>query len=439
MFFFLISALSASNKPILFIAGHGGNNVYATIKDPMKFPECPNDLINHFRFWPANDTFIKQYPDCMGKLLRCELNQETQTIQHIQGLQVDYEPFGDLTSLPFHAKIVEYLTTEKQYIKNKNLFGLPYDWILFYAGLPPTFFSEVREFIEKVYHMNNETKVVLIGHSLGTHFIRRLIEQTIKDTNETAANDWFDQYVDSCIFLAPAFTGCFNSFNMVVKGIFSTLDYNKNIEISSMQMPSLHILFENYKVFKGKVIFQNVLENNKFKNYTVDKVMDYLYSSNRMNKEGKEIYEKFTEDSLKDFPSKLPKSIRSFIIYNSGIPTPGAFDVQNNFSFINETGDGFCIAGGPEYACKNWDNIECFDLKKNEERFSHADMLNEKEFIDQLWKYLTNKPGEEKEKLKFWMAFGLIMMTLSCTQMIFYIILAMKIKNNKMNDTIPLV
>ncbi|OHS96076.1 Lecithin:cholesterol acyltransferase family protein [Tritrichomonas foetus] len=421
--FFVLSYLSLSLKPILLIPGHGGTNVRATLTNPSLHPECPADLINNFEFWPPNSTFVTEHADCMGKLLRCVYDKKSNTINHIDGIKFDVNEFGDLTTLPFYTKLVNFLVKEKGYTVSKNIFGLPYDWILYYAGLPPTFFDDIKNFIQNISVNNHNKPVVIAGHSLGTHVIRMFLNSPFVDKN------WIEKYIDSIVFIAPAFSGCFSSFDMVVRGAFSTLPYNEVTRPSVYQMPSLHVLFQNYEVYENEPIF----EINDTFSVKANGAIDFLLENDKMNEEGYFIFKNFVEESSLKHKFYEPKdySLKTFTLLNSGIKTHVGYNVDDNYSRVYGNGDGMCAAKGMNLTClDNWKNAECYDFNvDNEDEFGHATMVDAHELHVRFWDFVTEQSSPKTNNA--WLLAGFIIaivVIVIISGIIFYFIY--KKKNN---------
>lgn len=376
---FLFCFLSVSlRKTVILIPGHGGGGAWATITQPELYPECPP--LNNFQFWPYNDTFSTQYKKCMGHLIRAVYNPSTNQIEHPPGIDFRPEEWGQMESLYNYADLVKYLVN-KGYKKGEDLFGIPYDWVLYYPGTADLF-KRLKSFVEE-QHSKSGNKVILMGHSMGTHVVRMLLNYT--------SDEWFKEHIDGIELLAPAFFGCFVSFNMVVQGKFGAIPENAIAAKSARQMPSLHLLWDNYVVFDNHSVFQNV--PNKPEGIKPNEVKDYLVSIGRFDEDAQKIFE-FVEPSLQQAPREPP--VRTYILYNSGISTPISLDASNIFSFINESGDGICHDGGPKYVCTHWKNVKCFDWKKDDRDYGHSTMMYRSSSLERIYDFIGNDSQPSK-------------------------------------------
>ncbi|OHT01099.1 hypothetical protein TRFO_01676 [Tritrichomonas foetus] len=375
--FFIFSCLSV--KPVILIPGHGGSGAWATITRPELYPECPAFLSEKFHFWPMNATFAEAYPECMGYLIRAVFNETTQQITHPEGIIFEQEPWGEMETLYNYVDLVKYFI-DRGYTKGKNLWGIAYDWVLYYPGTE-SLFDKLADFIEKV-HKDSKQKVVVMGHSMGTHVLRMLLTQR-------RSEKWVEEHIDGAAFLAPAFYGCFVSFNMVVQGKFGAIPVNEVAAKSARQMPSLHVLWDNYHVFDNHSVFQNVL--NMSDGVKPDEVKDYLVSVGRFDEDAQKIF-KYVEPSLQERP--VEPNVRSLVLFNGGISTPIALDVSKNYAFINQTGDAICHDGGPKYACANWKNVQCHDWKRDDWLYSHSQMMYRNDTLEIIYKWVGNEEEE---------------------------------------------
>lgn len=129
----------------------------------------------------------------------------------------------------------------------KNLFVAPYDW-----RIAPTFsddfWPDFAQLIEKAYY-ENESKVTLVGFSLGGSMIQQFL-------TKHCLNEWKSKFISQVIFILPAFTGFVQDlYNLWVKeNPFAPFIHLESLNLCFEQMPEVHAILPNEVVFKNAVI-----------------------------------------------------------------------------------------------------------------------------------------------------------------------------------------
>jgi hypothetical protein len=98
------------------------------------------------------------------------------------------------------------------YVDLQNLFGAGYDWR---RNLDPRvkrkYHQDLKALVELAYSQNNDTPVVLIGHSMGCPTIQEfIVNPEVEDELDMTHEDWFawrSKYLKSCVFISPCLTG----------------------------------------------------------------------------------------------------------------------------------------------------------------------------------------------------------------------------------------
>ena len=72
------------------------------------------------------------------------------------------------------------------------------------------FLSNLTELIEETYEINNFTRVVLIGHSMGNVNILYLLNHK--------TSEWKDKYIEAFISIAAPWGGAVKSLRMIASG-----------------------------------------------------------------------------------------------------------------------------------------------------------------------------------------------------------------------------
>lgn len=74
------------------------------------------------------------------------------------------------------------------------------------------FLKNLTKIVEKVYHLNDNRKVLVLGHSMGSTFIYYwLMQQSLA---------WKDKYIDSFVSISGPYLGSVKAIKAVVSGMF---------------------------------------------------------------------------------------------------------------------------------------------------------------------------------------------------------------------------
>lgn len=418
MFFALLAFVLSKKlqRPIFCIHGLGGVQTNATVTAPIS--KCPTDQKN-IGVWAPDAKIAEENPDCIAYFLEAKLDSNNKVVQN-PNFEYDIPPFGSLETINAYKEIKPYLES-RGYTYKKDLFGVTFNWILYPLGTPELF-TNLKEKIEEA-HEASGMKVVILAHSLGTHVLRRFI------THEMT-KEWVVKHIDGVIFNAPAFFGCFGTFDYIVNGQFSSLkktDYNTEV---TRKMPSLHAMFDNYVVFKDTVIFSGMSDSEDI---TAPNVRDFLIKKGMMNEEAQKIFAQ-VEDSLKESPPQPP--VRSLILYNSGLDTVVGYK-GDNFEKVYGGGDSVCNSASPDFVCKLWKDVECIDWKKNDATlWSHTPMLHRPEAMDKIYQFLTaNNKEEENNALKYTLIAVCCVAGALLIALIVILIIVCRRKKNQNNNT----
>ena len=192
MIFFLLASIF-SLKPLFLASGFNGSPIYGTITKPELYPECPPNMGRTFLTSPykSNSTFLNDYPDCVAKLLRVQINSTTGKVEQLPGIITDSSPIGEYDQLLSYGSFITK-AHEIGYEDNVNLFGVGYNYILHPATSYSNEYVKLKSKIEEVYEKTKE-KSVIMGHSQGTSFVSIFI------SNFTTP-EWAQKYIDSVIF-----------------------------------------------------------------------------------------------------------------------------------------------------------------------------------------------------------------------------------------------
>ena len=145
-------------------------------------------------------------------------------VRPIQGLEgVDYLAPGLFTSHVSYvfAPVIEALE-KAGYEKGVNLDAAPYDWRLAPITLETRdqYFTRTLDQIEKMYNKNEQTPVVLIGHSMGC----KIAHYLLNFAKQARGQDWIDQYVHTYLPIGAPHLGAPKTLRSLISGDKMGLD-----------------------------------------------------------------------------------------------------------------------------------------------------------------------------------------------------------------------
>ena len=419
--FFAFAFCNKLQRPIFCIHGLGGVQTDAEITAPIS--KCPTDK-TRIGVWAPDDELKETNPDCIAYFLEAKLDSNNKVVPN-PNFEYVIPPFGSLETINAFRELKPYLEN-RGYTYKKDLFGVTFNWILYPLGTPELF-TTLKKYIEDV-HKESGMKVVILAHSLGTHVLRTFITREM-------TKEWVQEHIDGVIFNAPAFFGCFGTFDYIVNGQFSSLKKTEYNAYVTQKMPSLHAMFDNYVVFKDTVVFANV---TGYGDVTAPNVRDFLIQKGMMHEEAQKIFAQI-EDSLKEAPPQPP--VRSLILYNSGLDTVVGYK-GDNYEKIYGGGDSVCNSASPDYVCKVWNNIECKDWNKNDAvLWSHTPMLHRPEALDKIYEFLTANNNEKSNDNNNILKYSLIAVCSVAGVLVIVLIVLLvlkrkKEKNNPVNSSL---
>ena len=395
MFLFFL-AFSLSLKPIYLVGGFANSPVYGTVTNPSLYPECPADLNKvGIRTPDPNTQFINQYPDCVAKLLRVQINSTTGEVEQLPGMITDSSPIGPSTLIGGTFPNIISKAKSKGYVDNETLFSVGYNYFL-HPITSYAVYDKLKAKIEEEYQKTKE-KAVILSYSQGTSFVSIFI-------SNYSSPDWVKKYIESVVFLAPAFAG-WSTFDNLVNQNLPYLPTNDEMKKSIMRMPGLHIMMPNYAVFGDTTIIYNM--NKDYDQHDASHAFEFLKLKGKVDDEAERIFKAHVEKYLK-VPIPEPP-VPSFIVYNDGVSQTSRYSVfqhQNGkiSSVYKEPGDGTVTAQGANYACGHWKSSTCKNLHDST---NHAGITTSEAVAESVFEFIeASKPIQKEEKLGLFMASG---------------------------------
>lgn len=387
--FYLFSLLSitiqnlAPKTPIILIPGFVDSQIEATF-DHNKYPipsrpsYCQSSGSHVWKFFKVLD-WLPPKLSCTVNLLELHYDNITGKAVDTKNVNVSVIDFGGidgiykLVKLPggiqiidIYGEYIRQLTQFHGYVVRKDLYGAPYDWRLGSAQRD-SYWSDMKNLVEKAYESNNGEKVAIIAHSQGVNLFTEFLSNHV-------SSEWRKKYIKRVAFLAPAYAGFGQALMYIWQGGIPILQsyHSEKLAFAMRSLPGFMTLFPNQVIFGDKPIFYD--PNGK--PITAKTLPDYFIKNGIFEGQNRKIFDSCLK-YLKQVPTFI--DVETLIYYNSNIPTLNGmnFSVPNYIpkDAIYTAGDGKVPAAGAEYACNKWANntlVKCIDIQDETE---HGDFL----------------------------------------------------------------
>ncbi|CAF2689474.1 unnamed protein product [Rotaria sp. Silwood2] len=362
-FIYIFNKIDAANVhyPAIFIPGDGGSQIWArlnrTLPPPHFFCSRHSDW---FELWLDLRLIVPEVIDCFVDNMRLTYNETTKKTSNLEGVEIKIPGFGntstveyfDASGFPYSsyfAPIVRSLVT-LGYTRGVNLRGAPYD---FRRGLDEQneFFDDFTQLVKDTYELNNQTKIVLVTHSMGGPFVLYWLHRQ--------TSDFKAKYIRSMINIAAPWGGAIKALRLMISGdnidvyVVSPIrvrPYQRSAPSTAFVMPSIN--------FWNK---DEVVVVSPQRNYTVN---DYEALFNDIQFPTGYAYWINNKDLVNELK---PPEIESHELYGSHMPTPGVL-LYNNRTFpdlqpivLPDDGDGTVNIRSLR-GFKNWESKQKQDI-----------------------------------------------------------------------------
>jgi len=333
-----------------------------------------------------NDVYIAPpLYNCVLAALKLDYDESTKYFKDIDGVSLSTKDWGGITGFQFGEilpgwvliqcfdKIIDYLKGYG-YAVGESIFGAPYDWRLG-SKMPNSFWEDLKGLVEQASAKNGNSKVAILGHSLGGFLVQRFLTQHTE-------SKWRKDYIDCAILLAPSFGGAGQCVKSLVTGRIPKFGgvFAKSTDSALRSLGSLVAQLPNFELLKDKTIIIDS-DGNSIK---APEVPDFL------------LRQGFVDEKLlsveKDEPTKPPEApdVPVALFYNTQIKTLAGYDMQKEED-IEYLGDGTVLAEGGDYACNNWKgNLVCHDFHTDDTKFNHGGITREPSAVELEMSYILN-------------------------------------------------
>ena len=333
-----------------------------------------------------------------------DYNETTDSQQSREGVDIHPEDFGGVSDVTvtgprFLGFIFSYMRAmvktfeEYGYVAKKDLFAAPYDW-RFGADMPESYYNSLKDLIEKAYELNNNTKVAIVAHSLGSQLAHIFL-------TEKTTQEWRKKYINSTTLIAPSWSGSGVSFNTLMRIQNKIVAYFRPKEITEFvcTLGTLHIHMPHSLAYANTTLLIDPDGNE----YKAPQLVDFLVKNKKLTPRQLKIAEK-NYFYTRRYPQ--PLDVPTNILFNSGIKTSLGMKLSSWKGFgsaITQNGDGLVGSAVIEWAIKNWKMNETFryhDMNSSYSKFKHKNLLSAPECLKIVSEWLMlNKTDKFKDEL----------------------------------------
>lgn len=399
MLLLLFLKLIESKYPIVLIPGSFRSRLHVT-SDRRAGWYCPKHANNTFVFISVK-YFIPPFLSCFLDWMTVDYNETTNSQQNREGVDIHPEDFGGISdvtvtgprSLSFLFSYMLKMVKKFEgygYVPKKDLFAAPYDW-RFGADMPDSYYESLQRIVEQAYTMNNNTKVALIAHSLGSQLAHIFL-------TEKTTPEWRKKYINSTTLIAPSWSGSGVSFNTLMRlqsSFLSIFVPNKVIDFAC-RLGTLHIHMPHSLAYENTTLFIDPDGNE----YKAPQLVDFLVKNKKLTPEQLKLGEK-NYFYTRRYPK--PLDVPTNILFNSGMKTALGMKLKGWKRFgsaITQKGDGLVGSAVVEWAIKNWkmnETLRYHDMNSSYSKFKHKNLLSAPECLEIVTAWLNlNETTEVK-------------------------------------------
>jgi hypothetical protein len=168
---YLLNRCTATDNnftPVIYLPGYYGSTLYGLISDiSLEPPSCLTSDLPLDQFFPIFSASV--LPPCAYDLLAMSYNSTTNEFSSIEGVEITTMNFGSFQDIDSVNYYFRDTLLSWGYTEGVPLFGAPYDYrFMSVKSLESIgFIKEMISLVEYAFKVNNNHKVMLIGHSNG--------------------------------------------------------------------------------------------------------------------------------------------------------------------------------------------------------------------------------------------------------------------------------
>ncbi|XP_071174649.1 lysosomal phospholipase A and acyltransferase-like [Mytilus edulis] len=206
-------------NPVILVPGDGGSEFVAKLNKTTAPHFWCFRHTDFFSLWLNLDQLAPFIIDCFTDNMKLLYDREKHVTRNPPGVETKIPGWGDTRtvewldpsqcSLPYYFSSIVNAMVKWGYKRKVSVRGAPYD----FRKAPneyADFYQNLRNLVEETYALNNNTKVVLLGHSMGN-------PTTLYFLNHQPPS-WKDKFIQSFISLAGVWGGSVKPLRLFASG-----------------------------------------------------------------------------------------------------------------------------------------------------------------------------------------------------------------------------
>ncbi|XP_059163552.1 phospholipase A2 group XV-like [Physella acuta] len=310
----------APQYPVILVPGDGGSQLVAKLnKTSVPHYWCTKQTVGYESIWINLEELVPTVIDCFVDNMRLVYDAKTRKTSNSPGVDIRTVDFGNTTPvewldpsktshyfpfLSYFYPIVNDLVSIG-YIRGVSVRGAPFDFRKAPNELDD-YYNDMKNLVEDTYKKNNNSKVVIVAHSMGNPVSLYFLNHQPKA--------WKDQYIQSLVSLAGVWGGAVKPLRLMSSGdsLGVIIVSPSHVRPEQRSMPSTAFLMPSEKFWKPS----EVLVMTPKKNYTVVDYKEFFADLNFTD--GYEM-RKDTENLIGDL---TPPEVTVHCLHGSGVETP---------------------------------------------------------------------------------------------------------------------
>ncbi|KAK3608072.1 hypothetical protein CHS0354_031058 [Potamilus streckersoni] len=273
---YCVASLDFKGFPVILVPGDGGSEFEAKLnKAVVPHSFCIKKTEKYFSLWLNLEELAPWVIDCFVDNMRLVYDNKTHKTSNSPGVDIRVPGFGDTDTVewldPTHLSVTTYFSpivsamVKWGYTRGKSVRGAPYDFRKAPNELED-YFQNLTELIEDTYMQNNNTRIVIIGHSMGNPLTLYFLNQK--------SQPWKDKFIRSHISLAGVWGGAVKTLRLMASGDNLGVPIVKPINVRREQrsMPSTAWLMPSDTFWTST----EILVSSPFRNYTVNDYSEFF-------------------------------------------------------------------------------------------------------------------------------------------------------------------